>query len=148
MQDVRLNDGVEMPVLGLGVFQVTDLWRIRAIGVATSSRIETHPFDQQVETQIFIEGYNVRIESCGPFAEGRNNIFQNVLLVPLADGHKKSVVQVILRSLTQRSVIVIPKSTHRQRIVENLDIFDFGLLPEDMKCSPQLIHWYPISITG
>jgi 2,5-diketo-D-gluconate reductase A len=96
------------------------------------NQIETHPFNQQIETQKFLQENNIQIESWGPFAEGRNNIFENELLLSIAEKYKKSVAQVILRWLTQRGVVVIPKSVRKERIVENFDIFDFELSPEDM----------------
>src|SRR5574339_730803 len=95
------------------------------------NQVETHPFHQQIETQKFLQENNVQIESWGPFAEGKNNIFQNELLLSLASKYKKTVAQVILRWLTQRGVVVIPKSVRKERIVENLSIFDFELSPED-----------------
>src|SRR5215211_7540355 len=250
MQNVRLNNGVEMPILGFGVFQVTDaevcersvyealrtgyrlidtaaaylkeeavgkaikrsgvtreelfvttkLWiqhvgyqstkaafekslrrlqldyldlylihqpygdvygswrameelyregRIRAIGVSNFqpdrlmdlivhnevvpavNQIETHPFNQQVEAQQFMREHGVQIESWGPFAEGKNNIFQNELLLSVAGKYNKSVAQVILRWLIQREVVVIPKSVRKERIVENFRIFDFELSRKD-----------------
>jgi 2,5-diketo-D-gluconate reductase A len=208
MQKVILNNGVEMPILGFGVFQVTDteecerkLWiqdtgyestknafekslkrlqldyldlylihqpygdiygswramedlyhdgKIKAIGVANFqpdrimdliihnkvvpavNQIETHPFNQQIEPQKFLQENNVQIESWGPFAEGKNNIFQNELLLSIAGKYNKSVAQVILRWMTQRKVVVIPKSVRKDRIVENFNIFDFELSIEDM----------------
>lgn len=102
------------------------------------NQIETHPFCQQIDTQKFLQENNVQIESWGPFAEGRNNIFHNELLLSLAEKHKKSVAQVILRWLTQRGIIVIPKSAHKERIVENFAIFDFELNPEDMEAIASL----------
>lgn len=96
------------------------------------NQIETHPFCQQIETQKFLHENQVQIESWGPFAEGRNNIFKNELLLSLAEKYNKTVAQVILRWLTQRDVIVIPKSIRRERIVENFNIFDFELDVEDM----------------
>ena len=251
MQNVRLNNGVEMPILGFGVFQVTDaevcersvyealrtgyrlidtaaaylneeavgkaikrsgvtreelfvttkLWiqhvgyqstkaafekslrrlqldyldlylihqpygdvygswrameelyregRIRAIGVANfqperimdlimhnkvipaMDQIETHPFCQQIETQRFLKENNVQMGAWAQFAEGKNNIFKNELLLSLAKKHGKSVAQVILRWLIQRGVVVIPKSVHKERIVENFNVFDFELSREDM----------------
>src|SRR3954471_10011188 len=81
------------------------------------NQIETHPFHQQVETQKFLQENNVQIESWGPFAEGRNDIFRNDVLVSLASKHGKAVAQVILRWLTQRDIIVIPKSVRKERIV-------------------------------
>ena len=252
MQSVRLNNGVEMPILGFGVFQVTDLaecersvldaintgyrlidtaasymnedavgkaikssgvpredlfvttklwiqsngyegtkrafenslkqlqldyldlylmhqpfgdvygeWRamqdlykegrVRAIGVSNFhpdrlidliihneivpavNQIETHPFHQQIETQKFLQENNVQIESWGPFAEGKNGIFQNELLTSIGKKYNKSIAQVILRWLTQRGVVAIPKSVRKERIEENFNIFDFKLSAEDME---------------
>src|ERR687884_975329 len=124
--------------------------RIRAIGVSNFqpdrlmdlivhnevvpavNQVETHPFHQQVEAQQFMREHNVQIESWGPFAEGRNDIFQNELLLSVAGKYGKSVAQVILRWLTQRGVVAIPRSVKKERIVENFRIFDFELSPEDM----------------
>jgi len=96
------------------------------------NQIETHPFNQQIETQKFLQNNNVQIESWGPFAEGKNNIFGNELLVSLARKYEKTVAQVILKWLTQRGVVAIPKSVKKERIVENFNIFDFELSPDDM----------------
>jgi 2,5-diketo-D-gluconate reductase A len=124
--------------------------RIRAIGVSNFQpdrvmdlimhnkvipavdQIETHPFCQQIETQKFLKESNVQIESWGPFAEGKNNIFKKELLLSLAKKHGKTVAQVILRWLIQREVVVIPKSVHKERIVENFNVFDFELSREDI----------------
>jgi len=100
--------------------------------VPTVNQIETHPFHQQVETQKFLQENGVQIESWGPFAEGRNTIFQNELLLGLAAKHNKTVAQIILRWLTQRGVVAIPKSVRKERMAENFNIFDFDLAPEDM----------------
>lgn len=100
--------------------------------VPAVNQIETHPFNQQIETQKFLEENNVQIESWGPFAEGKNNIFENELLRSIASKYQKTVAQVILRWLTQRGVVVIPKSVRKERIVENFNIFDFELSAEDM----------------
>lgn len=96
------------------------------------NQIETHPFNQQVETQRFLQENNVQIESWGPFAEGKNNIFHNDVLLSIAAKHGKSVAQVILRWLTQRSVVAIPKSVHKERIAENFDVLNFELSAADM----------------
>jgi 2,5-diketo-D-gluconate reductase A len=93
------------------------------------NQIETHPFHQQVETQKFLKENNIQIESWGPFAEGKNNIFHNEVLVSVADKHGKTVAQVILRWLIQRDIVVIPKSVRKERMAENLNIFDFDLGP-------------------
>lgn len=97
------------------------------------NQIETHPFHQQIETQQFLQSNNVQIESWGPFAEGKNNIFKNELLSAIGAKYNKSIAQVILRWLTQRGVIVIPKSVKKERMEENFNIFDFNLSEDDMK---------------
>ena len=93
----------------------------------------------------------MQIESWGPFAEGRNNIFENALLRSIADNHHKTVAQIILRWLTQRGVVAIPKSVRKERIEENFNVFDVELGPEDMqaiatldtKTSSFFDHRYP-----
>jgi len=106
--------------------------------VPAVDQIETHPFHQQVETQKFLTENNIQIESWGPFAEGKNNIFRNEVLVSIAEKHGKTVAQVILRWLTQRNIIVIPKSVRKDRMVENFHIFNFELTQEDMDAIRQL----------
>lgn len=96
------------------------------------NQIETHPFHQQIETQKFLEENGIQIESWGPFAEGKNNIFKNEVLAGIASAHGKSIAQVILRWLTQRGVVAIPKSVRKERMAENLNIFDFELTQEEM----------------
>lgn len=96
------------------------------------NQIETHPFHQQVETQKFLIENNVQIESWGPFAEGKNDIFNNKVLKGIAEKYNKSVAQIILNWLTNRNVIVIPKSVRKERMAENFNIFDFELSSEDM----------------
>jgi 2,5-diketo-D-gluconate reductase A len=96
------------------------------------NQVETHPFHQQVETQKFLEENKIQIESWGPFAEGRNGIFQNEVLRSIGGRYGKSVAQVILRWLTQRGVVAIPKSVRKERMAENFDVFDFELSSEDM----------------
>jgi 2,5-diketo-D-gluconate reductase A len=98
----------------------------------TVDQIETHPFHQQVETQRFLRENNVQIESWGPFAEGRNNIFHNDVLRTVGGRYGKSVAQVVLRWLTQRGVVAIPKSVRKERMAENFNVFDFELSPDDM----------------
>ena len=100
--------------------------------VPAVNQIETHPFNQQVETQKFLQENNVQIESWGPFAEGKNDIFKNELLLSIGAKYNKSVAQVILRSLTQRGVVVIPKSVRKERMIENFNIFDFNLSQDDL----------------
>ncbi|WP_318503119.1 aldo/keto reductase [Bacillus sp. T3] len=119
--------------------------------VPAVNQIETHPFCQQIESSKLMKENNVQIESWGPFAEGKNNIFQNEVLASIAKKHDKSVAQVILRWLTQRGVVAIPKSVRQERIIENFNIFDFDLSLEDMekiatldtKESLFFSHWDP-----
>ena len=101
-------------------------------------QIETHPFHQQADTKKFLTENNIQIESWGPFAEGKNNIFHNEVLVSIAEKHGKTVAQVILRWLTQRNIIVIPKSVRKDRMAENFDIFNFELTQEEMAAIRQL----------
>lgn len=96
------------------------------------NQIETHPFHQQVAAHEFLQKNAMQIESWGPFAEGKNNIFQNEVLRSIAAKQGKTVAQVILRWLTQRGVVAIPKSVRKERIAENFAIFDFELRPDDM----------------
>ena len=100
--------------------------------VPAVNQIETHPFCQQIETQKFLQENQVQIESWGPFAEGKNHIFENALLLSIAGKHHKTVAQVILRWLIQGDVVVIPKSVRKERIVENFSVFDFELSQEEM----------------
>jgi len=124
--------------------------RVRAIGVSNFqpdrlmdlivhhqvvpavNQIETHPFNQQIETQRFLQEQTVQIEAWGPFAEGKHNIFQNEVLRSIADKYQKTVAQIILRWLTQRGVVAIPKSVRKERIVENFNVFDVELNQDDM----------------
>ena len=102
------------------------------------NQIETHPFNQQIETQKFLQENNVQIESWGPFAEGKNNLFTSEVLKSIGDKYNKSVAQVTLRWLIQRDVVVIPKSTHKERIEENFNVFDFELSSGDMEAIASL----------
>lgn len=102
------------------------------------NQIETHPFHQQIAAHQFLKDNHVQIESWGPFAEGKNNIFHNELLTAIAGRYNKSIAQVILRWLTQRGVIAIPKSVRKERMVENFNIFDFQLSSEDMEAIKSL----------
>ena len=101
--------------------------------VPAINQVETHPFNQQIETQKFLQENNVQIQSWGPFAEGKNNIFHNELLLSIGKKYNKSVAQVILRWLTQRGIIAIPKSVRKERIEENFNSLDFELSTEDME---------------
>lgn len=100
--------------------------------VPAVNQVETHPFCQQAEETGIMARYGVQAEAWAPFAEGRNNLFGNEVLTDLAAKHRKSVAQVVLRWLIQRGIVVIPKSVHKERMAENIDVFDFTLPPEDM----------------
>ena len=96
------------------------------------NQVETHVFDQQIAAQKYMEEYGCQIMSWGPLAEGRNNFFTNPVLEAIGKKYGKSVAQVALRWLTQRGVIIIPKSVHVERMEQNLNILDFTLSDEDM----------------
>ncbi|MDE6049447.1 MAG: aldo/keto reductase [Paramuribaculum sp.] len=96
------------------------------------NQVETHVFDQQIEAQKIMKEFGCQIMSWGPLAEGRNNFFTNPVLESIGSKYGKSVAQVALRWLTQRGVVIIPKSTHIERMEQNLDIYDFTLSDEDM----------------
>lgn len=176
MKTIKLNNGVEMPQMGYGVYQVSPAecercvadalsvgyrmidtaqayhkeGKLRAIGVSNFypdhfidlasnmeivpavNQVETHVFDQQREPQRIMEEFGTRIMSWGPLAEGRNGFFTNPVLAEIGSKYGKSVAQVALRWLIQCGVIIIPKSTHVERMRQNLDIFDFTLSDEDM----------------
>lgn len=100
--------------------------------VPAVNQIETHPFNQQIEAQKFLQANQVQIESWGPFAEGKHNIFENELLHSIAGKYQKTVAQIIVRWLIQRGVVAIPKSVRKERIEENFNVFDIELSPEDM----------------
>ena len=130
--------------------------RVRAIGVSNFypdrildlilhnevlpaiNQIEAHPFCQQITTHRFLKDNNVQMESWGPFAEGRNNLFGSEVLAGIGAKYDKSIAQVVLRWLTQRGVIAIPKSVRPERMAENLNIFDFNLSDDDMDGIAQL----------
>ncbi|MEL5894705.1 aldo/keto reductase [Bacteroides sp. GD17] len=97
------------------------------------NQVETHVFNQQVEPQKIMERYGTHIMSWGPFAEGRNDFFTNATLKTIGEKYGKSVAQTALRFLIQRGVIVIPKSTRKERMIENFNVFDFALTDEDMQ---------------
>lgn len=96
------------------------------------NQIETHPFNQQIEAQKINAEKDILIESWGPFAEGRNEMFNNELLSLIAKKYNKSIAQVVLRWLIQRKIVAIPKTINKDRMKENINIFDFELSIEDM----------------
>jgi 2,5-diketo-D-gluconate reductase A len=100
--------------------------------VPAVDQIETHPFHQRAAEQELMRERGVQIESWGPFAEGQNDLFVDPTLSEIGAAHGKSVAQVVLRWLTQRNVVVIPKSVRPDRMAENIDIFDVELTDDEM----------------
>lgn len=96
------------------------------------NQVETHVFQQQKTAREYMKKYGTQIMSWGPFAEGKNNYFQNPVMKEIGEKYGKSVAQVALRFLLQNDVVVIPKSTHRNRMEENFQVFDFTLTGEEM----------------
>lgn len=101
--------------------------------VPAVNQVETHIFQQQKAAKEIMQKYGTQIESWGPFAEGKNNYFNNSVLKEIGSKYGKSVAQIALRFLLQSGVVVIPKSTHKERMIENFNVFDFALNDEDMK---------------
>jgi 2,5-diketo-D-gluconate reductase A len=124
--------------------------RIRAIGISNFypdrvvdfvlhneitpavNQIEIHPFHQQTDAQALLQENNIQAEAWGPFAEGKNGLFQNEVLQSVGRKHGKSIAQVVLRWLIQRGIIAIPKSVRKERMAENFAIFDFELDADDL----------------
>ncbi len=97
------------------------------------NQVETHVFQQQKTAKEYMKKYDTQIESWGPFAEGKNDLFKNPVLAEIGEAHGKSVAQTALRFLIQNGVVVIPKSTHKERMAENFNVFDFALTDDEMK---------------
>jgi diketogulonate reductase-like aldo/keto reductase len=124
----------KVKAIGVSNFQpdrIMDLMIHNKIAPAVN-QIEVNPFQQQIETQKFLQANSVQVEAWAPFAEGKNNIFQNELLLSIAAKHNKSVAQVILRWVVQRGIIALAKSTRKERMLENINVLDFELSAEDM----------------
>lgn len=100
--------------------------------VPAVNQVETHVFNQQIDAQKIMNKYGVQIQAWAPFAEGKNDLFNNKTLKTIGDQYNKSVAQVALRYLIQRGVSVIPKSVSKERMKQNIDVFNFKLTTEDM----------------
>lgn len=96
------------------------------------NQMETHVFQQQTNLRPYMDKYKIQLESWGPFAEGHNNFFKNPVLVKIGEKYHKTAAQTALRFLTQCGIVVIPKSVHKERMIENFNIFDFELTKSDM----------------
>lgn len=119
---------------------VSNFYPDRLVDIASFARIkpmvnqiETHPLNQQIEAHEWLEKYGVIHEAWAPFGEGRGNMFTNPVLQEIGKKYDKTVAQVILRWQLQRGIVIIPKSTHKERMAQNLDVFDFTLTDEDMQ---------------
>ena len=121
--------------IGLSNFQPDRLMDLMVHNKITPAvnQIEVNPFQQQIDTQIFLQDNTVHVEAWAPFAEGKNNIFQNETLLTIAAKYNKSVAQVILRWLVQREISALAKSVRKERMMENFNVFDFELSAEDME---------------
>lgn len=117
--------------------RLIDLCQFQEV-IPAVNQVETHPYQQQKVAHDIMKKYGVQHESWGPFAEGRKDMFTNPVIKAVSDKYSKSVAQVILRFLIQSDVVVIPKTTHKERMIENLDVFDFYLKEEDMKAIASL----------
>lgn len=149
--------------------------RVRAIGISNHyadrmvefalfteippmvNQMEIHPLNQQKELIRWAEKYNIQLEAWAPFGEGRKGLFENPVLKAIGDRYGKTAAQVILRWHIQRGIVVIPKSVHKERMEENLSVFDFSLTDEDMMrisgldtatssffshTDPEMVEWF------
>ncbi len=118
---------------------ISNFYPDRMVDIASFSRIrpmvnqvETHPLNQQTEAKKWMDKYGVQIEAWAPFGEGRGGLFTNETLSSIGQKYNKTAAQVMLRWNIQRGVVVLPKSIHKERMIQNLDVFDFTLSDEDM----------------
>lgn len=102
------------------------------------NQIETHPLNQRVEDHAWMEKYGVQHEAWASFGEGKEGLFTNPVLTEIGAKYGKSAAQVMLRWAIQRNIVVLPKSTHKERMIQNLDVFDFSLTDEDMTAIAEL----------
>lgn len=119
---------------------ISNFYADRMVDIASFCRIkpmvnqmETHPFNQQAELKKWAEKYHIQLEAWAPFGEGRGDMFTNPTLLEIGKKYGKTAAQVILRWHIQNGVVVIPKSTHKERMEENFNVFDFALSEEDMQ---------------
>lgn len=131
--------------------ELYDAGKLRAIGISNHyvdrmvefanftricpmvNQMEVHPLNQQRELKKWADKYDIRLEAWAPFGEGRNGLFENEVLKQIGDKYGKTTAQVMLRWHIQRGVIIIPKSVHKERMIENFNVFDFTLSEEDMQ---------------
>jgi len=118
---------------------VSNFYPDRLVDIASFARIkpmvnqiETHPLNQRVEDHNWMEKYGIQHEAWASFGEGRGGLFENPVLTEIGEKYGKTSAQVMLRWALQRNIVVLPKSTHKERMIQNLDVFDFALTDEDM----------------
>ncbi|WP_394916434.1 aldo/keto reductase [uncultured Robinsoniella sp.] len=119
---------------------ISNFYPDRMVDIASFARIcpmvnqvETHPYNQQVLAKEYMDKYGVQMEAWAPFGEGRGGLFEDTVLRAISEKYSKTTAQIMLRWHIQRKVVVIPKSTHYERMVENFNVFDFSLSAEDMR---------------
>ncbi len=124
---------------------ISNFYPDRMIDIASFARIkpmvnqiETHPLNQRVEDHAWMEKYGVQHEAWASFGEGKGGLFTNPVLTEIGAKYGKSAAQVMLRWAIQRNIVVLPKSTHKERMIQNLDVFDFALTDEDMAAIAEL----------
>ncbi len=149
---VELYEAGKVKAIGVSNFNGAKLTNFvqtnrKVLGIDSApmiNQIETHPFNQEVDTRKVMEEYGIAHEGWAPFAEGQHNIFTNPVLSKIAERHGKSIGQVVLRWHIQKGIVAIPKSTHKERIEENFDVFDFALSDDDMAKIAELDTGQPL----
>lgn len=131
---IELYQAGKIRAIGVSNFQMDRVFDLLVFSgfTPTINQVETHPFHQQIAAQAFFTENKIQTQSWGPFAEGKNEIFRNEILVSIGKKHNKTVAQVILRWLTQRNIVAIPKTIRKERMMENFRIFDFELDNQDL----------------
>ncbi len=155
----ELYDDGKIRAIGVSNFRPDRLMDLMIYNDITPAvnQIETHPYFQQTENQKFLQENKVQHESWSPLGQGKLNVLSDKLLLGIAEKHNKSVAQVVLRWLIQRDIVVIPKSVHKERIIENFNVFDFELTPREMEAikaldrgssdfknhtDPEVVKWF------
>ena len=131
---IDLHKAGKVRAIGVSNFQMDRIMDLLVFSKFTPAvnQVETHPFNQQMDAHEFFKAHHIQTESWGPFAEGKNDIFNNEILVSIAKKYKKSVAQIILCWLIQRGIVVIPKTVKKERMIENIDVFDIELSSDDV----------------
>ena len=155
---IDLHKAGKVRAIGVSNFQMDRIMDLLVFSKFTPAvnQVETHPFNQQMNAHAFFTAHKIQTESWGPFAEGKNDIFNNEILVSIAKKYKKSVAQIILCWLIQRGIVVIPKTVKKERMIENFNVFDVELSSDDVELikaldtktslffdhrNPEIIQW-------